>query len=443
MIINGRKVNTNLAFPGERAADRTSAAHETVQAIGHEIVLMCQHFYPEMIASGMHMTQLAAALTKLGWGVTVYCASQTPHGAGDPPEEFEYEGIRIRRLLTPHADGRRLLRRGVFGLAFTFACAWTAFRTAGKYDILLLTTDPPFLGLVGCLVSKLRRKPYVLIVYDIYPDIAENLGVVRRGSLVSRLWRRATRTIMNRAACNVVIGRDMAQKVSEIVAEPKRAGICLIPNWSDETTVYPMPRDENPFRREHGLGESWVVQYSGNMGRTHNLECLIDAAGILRDRDIIFQFIGAGAKKEKLEQIAAQRGLKNVRFLPHQPIERLGEVLSAADLAVVCLESCFTGLSVPSKTYGIMASATPILGFLDPDSEIGRLIIETDCGTVLPDPTGEQVAAVITDLLDNPEKLRRWGQNGYRAFQAEYTLSLAAERYSRLLAQVLASVGSH
>ena len=167
----------------------------------------------------------------------------------------------------------------------------------------------------------------------------------------------------------------------------------MIPNWSDERRVRPVPAAANTFRREHGLNGQLVVQYAGRIGEKHNLEPLIDAARLLSDTDVLFQFIGEGAKRSKLEALVADSGLANVQFLPYQPMERLGEMLSAADLAVVCLETGHTGISVPSKAYGVIASATPIIGILDPDGEIGQMIKETGCG-VLVEPKGEEIASM-------------------------------------------------
>lgn len=411
------------------------------QLKSRSVTLFCQHFYPEMISTGMHMTELATALTRLGWSITVYCAKPSLDPNSEQTQEVEqestYEGVRIRRVPSVGAHRGSMIARGLMGVSFMLGCAWAALRHRREYDAILMTTNPPFLGLIGWAATKLLHKPYVLIVYDIYPDIAINLGAIGPRSLIARIWRRVTRLIMRSAARNVVIGRDMAEIVRAKLGKGREDSMVLIPNWSDERVVNPVERENNPFRAEHGIGDRMLVQYSGMMGRTHNLECLIEAAELLKDKDIVFQFIGGGAKKEKLMQMAEERGLENVRFLPYQPLPKLADVLSAADLSVVCLGKAFTGLSVPSKTYGVMAGGTPILGLLESQSEIGLTIVENDCGVVLEEPTGKQVADVIGELLDNPDRLRMMGQNGHRAFLENYTLSHAARRYSDVLESIL------
>ncbi|MGB0383255.1 MAG: glycosyltransferase [Ardenticatenaceae bacterium] len=148
---------------------------------------------------------------------------------------------------------------------------------------------------------------------------------------------------------------------------------------------------------------------------------------------ILFQFIGEGAKRAFLCAMSQEMGLNNVQFLPYQPFEKLAHVLSAADLAVVCLESACTGVSVPSKTYGIMAAGRPILAFMEPESEIGQVIEETECGFVLSNPTGKEVATLIREVMNQPQRLRAMGCNGYDAFRQKYTLARAVERYDVFL----------
>jgi glycosyltransferase involved in cell wall biosynthesis len=118
-------------------------------------------------------------------------------------------------------------------------------------------------------------------------------------------------------------------------------------------------------------------------------------------------------------------------------MDRLAEMLSAADLAVVCLERLFTGLSVPSKAYGVMASGTPILGFVDPSSEIGRMISESRCGLVLPDPGPAEIAASLRDLMTDGAKRKAMAEAGRSAFLASYTLARAARAYDTILSSMV------
>lgn len=404
------------------------------------VALLCQHFYPELISTGMHMTELAESLVRLGWQVTVFCAQPTLdlEGGGERvPSEIEHAGIRVLRVRAWGSHGAGLAARLAFAVTYLLSTLAAVVRRRSSFDVVLVTTNPPFLGLVGRLVRALGGPPYAVIVYDVYPDLAVRLGVLGRRSPAAWLWERVTRAILAKASSNVVIGRDMEKLIHAKLPARLHGTTTLIPNWSDENLVRPVPRETNPFRAEHGLRGRTVVQYSGRMARTHNLEPLVEAAGHLRDLPVTILLIGDGAKKKELQRIAAERGLDNVLFLPYQPRERLDEVLSAADLAVVCLGKRYTGVSVPSKTYGIMAAGVPILAFVDPESEIGLAVAEEGCGLVLPDPTPEGVATVLRGLVNEPERLETMAEASRRAFTTGYTLSLAARRYSDMLASVI------
>jgi glycosyltransferase involved in cell wall biosynthesis len=427
-----------LQFEAVHAVKRPAEPPDASEARpNRKIALLCQHFYPEMISTGMHMTELAQALTRQGWQVTVYCAQPSLKLDGHNeavPREMLHDGIRIVRLAACGSHGGGLAARLLFAVTYLLAAAWRMLVDGRQFAGLVITTNPPFLGLVGRLVRLVLGKPYVLIVYDVYPEIVVRLGILGASNPVVWLWRQVSRCILRGAAANVVIGRDMAEIIGQKLRAAEAKRMHLIPNWSDDRVVKPVAADENRFRREHVPHGKLVVQYSGRMGSTHNLEPLIEAAEILADRNVWFQFIGDGAKKKRLEALVRQKGLPNVQFLPYQPLENLCEVLSAADLAVVCLESLYTGLSVPSKTYGVMASGVPILAFLDPASEIGRTIAENDCGVILSDPTGRQVAETIERLMAQPGRLAEMGARGYRTFKRQYTLEHAGRRYSELLA---------
>lgn len=403
------------------------------------LVLLCEHFYPEMVSTGMHMTELATRLAELGWDITVYTARPAwanERGGERLPREMTYGGVRIRRVPTLGSARGGVASRTLAGLSFLASVTVALWRVRRRFQGMVVTTNPPFVGLVGRLFARLFGRPYLLIVYDVFPEFAISLGVLRPGSVVARAWDRVTREILAGASVVVVIGRDMEDLIRRKLPPARHGRMVLIPNWSDERRVHPVPHGENAFRREHGLDGRFVVQYAGRLGEKHNLEPLVEAAALLRGTPVFFQFVGEGAKKARLQALAAARGLDDVQFLPYQPMDRLAETLSAADLAVVCLEPGHTGISVPSKAYGILASGRPILGILDPDSEIGQMIKETGCG-VLVEPDPGEIAEAIRDLMADEEARGAMGEAGRHAFLERYTLAHAAASYDAALASML------
>lgn len=402
-----------------------------------KLALICQHFYPEMLSTGLFMTHIATGLVQRGWRVRVYCAQPLylPGGINneDTPRYLEYEGVEIIRVPTLSTARNSLLRRLLNAVTFLLAITWYLLRDRHSLLGVINTTNPPMLGLVAWLVKWGVELPFLTIVHDVYPDVAVQLGILGPHSPLTWLWERLTRLIFNQSVGLIVIGRDMAKLVRAKLSRRSAVLMTLIPHWADADYVYPVAREANSFTAEHELGHRFVIQYAGRMGRVHNLEPLVEAAQQLQDTPVLFQFIGEGAKRAKLETQVHDLGLSNVQFLPYQPYERLAEMLSAADLAVVCLDRTATGASVPSKTYGLLASARPILALVDPASEIGQLVTETDCGLVLANATGQQVAATIRQLMAAPAWVRQMGQNGYQAFQQKYNLTIALDQYDLCL----------
>ena len=422
-----------------RRRSRRGGRADASQPAEKKIALLCQHFYPEMVSTGMHMTELATRLAELGWRITVL-TSKPSWGTDDPyagpvPADMVYQNVRILRVATLGSQRGGMVSKAVSAVSFMPSAAWALWRRRADYHSLVITTNPPFVGVLGLLVSRVFRRPYLVIVYDVFPEFAISLGVVSAGSRLAKLWSHTTRLILNGAAATVVIGRDMRKLIEGRMPAHLHHRIVMIPNWSDERRVRPVPAAANGFRQEHVGDERFVVQYAGRLGDKHNLEPLLDAARLLSDANVLFQFVGEGAKKPKLEALVAEYGLENVQFLPYQPMHRLAEMLSAADLSVVCLELGHTGISVPSKAYGVLASGTPIVGILDPEGEIGQMIKETGCG-VLVEPTGDVVAEVIRDLMADVVKRQAMADAGRAAFLEKYTLAKAAAAYDAVLSSL-------
>src|SRR4029077_18513943 len=172
--------------------------------------------------------------------------------------------------------------------------------------------------------------------------------------LVNRTRARVNRYLLPDSDAVVALGDRMRRRlVEEKGADPAR--VSVIHNWADCEAIVPGPKD-NAFTREHGLGDRFVLMHSGNIGMSQNLDVLIEAASRLGARDgVVITRVGDGARRERLERDAAQRGLTNVRFFPYQPKARLHESFAAADAFLVSLKAGIEGYIVPSKVYGILA----------------------------------------------------------------------------------------
>jgi glycosyltransferase involved in cell wall biosynthesis len=272
----------------------------------------------------------------------------------------------------------------------------------------------------------------------VYPDVLVASGLFKRNSpFVSALAviQRALYRSMTRI---IVIGRDMEALVARASTSPRQ--IVRIPNWADADQVRPTPRDGNPLLAKLRLADKFVIQYSGNMGRTHGLECLADAADRLRGADDIhFLFIGTGAKKQWLERAVQERGLTNVTLLPYQPREALGVSLGACDLAIISFVAGMAGVSVPSRMYNVMAAGKPILAVADPESELARLVREEMIGWVTSPGDAAGIVDTILEAKRDVGQLAEMGQRARRAAETKYSYDLVIDSYRSVLGELLGS----
>jgi glycosyltransferase involved in cell wall biosynthesis len=382
------------------------------------------------------LTDLAAALAAAGADVRVV-TSRLRYGdaSASLPARESIDGVDVHRVRSLPFARDRLGARALDDLAFAAAASLALFRLVRRGDVVVAKTDPPLVLVPAGWVARRCGARIVNWLQDVFPEVAAELGVKLARGLPGRVLRWLRDRALARASANVVVGRLMRERISAPGIDPRN--IAVIANWADGAALRPVAPGANPLRVEWGIGDRFVVGYSGNMGRVHELETLLDAAALLAARsDIVFLFVGDGVQKAALVRTAAERGLTNVRFEPYQPRARLGASLSAADVHVVSLHPGLEGLVVPSKFYGIAAVGRPIVYIGDPDGEIGAIVGAADCGLRFVPGDASGLAAGLVALREDPDRRARLGGNARRLFEASYDKPIAVERWRELLARV-------
>ena len=213
--------------------------------------------------------------------------------------------------------------------------------------------------------------------------------------------------------------------------------ISCIQNWSDTNFIRPLPR-ENFFRRKYKLENKFIALYAGNFGRIHNFEDLLGTAEALkRYTELVFVMVGEGAMKEKLVQECQKRGIENLLIAPFEPRSRLPEVLAAADVSLVLLRRGMAGLSVPSKIYSILASGRPTIACLDKESDIARIVRESNSGFVVPPGNTQEFVRAVQLLCGDPEMKEGLGRNARHYAETQDLKSLAFRDYEQVFLNAL------
>ena len=410
-----------------------------------EVLILCQLFYPELVSTGQTLTELAEQLTAFGVDVEVLCGPPTVMVTKERlPRHLVHRDIHIHRVWGTQFPKLSLIGRVVNQLTFTCSVFLHLLLHRSNKPILVLT-NPPFLAVTCGLLRSLRvGAPYVFLVFDVYPDTAVHLGILKRHGFVSRLWDRANRFVFRHASAIVVIGRCMHEVISDKAARlgyPLNGKLHTIHIWSDDRSIAHAKRRENPLTDRFGTRGKFVVEYSGNMGRFHDMETIMGAAELLKDRDdIVFLFVGEGHKKRRMMEFAKEKGLANCQFHTYVPREELGQLLSLADVGLVSLVDGQEGLSVPSKTFGMMAAGVPIVAVMSDRSEIARIVEEEECGKVIRPGESQSLADAILTFYHDGAMREAAGRRSASAIKSKYNLHEAAKEYQELLATVKYSV---
>lgn len=261
---------------------------------------------------------------------------------------------------------------------------------------VIYVTNPP----LSYFVSLFLKNTYSIIVYDIYPDALKNIKIENL-NVIFKIWSWINRKIFKNACCIYTLSSGMKKLLLNYCEKEK---IKVIPNWSGSTQLKPINKWNNPFVNSYNLMDKFVVMYSGNIGRTHNVEIMMELAIRLRaELDINFFIIGEGFKKNDLMKIANEYNLKSCHFLTWQPSNKICYSLAAADISIVTLTEDAANISVPSKTYNLLAIGSPLLCIAPERSEIGRLVKNTNCGMCFMKEQIDEMVAYILKLKNNKE----------------------------------------
>lgn len=392
------------------------------------IIFLNRFYWPDEPATAQLLTDLASQLALRGRQVIVIASHP---GRPDVPSTETHRGVQIVRVNgTRWAASRGLAGKAVDFATFYVAALWRLLATARRGDAVVSLTDPPLVGIGAWIVARLRGARVYHWVQDIYPELAIELAgqgwLAAFAPLRDRAWRKSD-------GC-VTLGTDMASVLAG--ARVNSANIRLAPNWAPAGLTPQGPRAGDALRAEWGLAEKFVVAYSGNLGRVHDLDPVLAVAEALHDAPhIAFVFIGGGAQRKPLEAAAASRGLTNVLFRPPAPRARLAESLAVGDVHLVTLRPRCERYVFPSKLYGIAAVGRPVI-FVGPHGcELAQLVLREDIGHAFDRSATVAMARTLRLLAADPAACARLGAAAARFAVAGGGAAGAADFWHELFSE--------
>ena len=415
------------------------------------LVVLCPHFAPDTAPTGDVMTRIVHELAERGHELHVvtalpwYRRHAIEDGWGGRLVRAEAVGwgsiTRVHPF--PGDDKTNLVRRAAgfagFSLLAGLAALVAGTRLGGagrrgrlRVDGVIAMSPPLTLGLTGWIVRLVRRGPLVFNIQDVFPDAAVETGAITNRRIIA-VARWLERVSYERADAVTVLSDDLRDNVVGKVGAATRDAVRVIPNFVDTAAIVPANR-ATAYRERMGLGDATVVMYAGNVGFSQSLDLLVHAAREMPD--VVFVINGDGAARPGLEQTAAET--PNLRIAGYVGKDELSDLLASADLHVVPLKAGLGRVSVPSKTYSILAAGRPVLAAIDPGTEVPRILEASGAGIAVPPDDPEAFTAALRTLLADPEGLRRRGESGRAWVEQAVSPAAVGERYERLLVELAA-----
>lgn len=382
------------------------------------VLKLSSYCYPEQVASS-HLTK---DLYEKYETSDIVCEEYAPIPTRGVDKETrkKYKKIKYEELYNGHVQIHRyamfkepknsLLR--AFRYTLCIIRGFFAGLCAKDIDVYYASSTPPINGLIMSLLKKIKKYKIVYNLQDIFPDSLVHTGMTKKGSLIWKIGRWVENVTYKSADKIIVISEDFKKNIMEKgVPEEK---IEIIYNWVDENQVVNVERENNILFDKYNLDkDKFYICYSGNVGKTQNMDMLVDIAKELEENENIqFVIIGDGAYKATLEELIKEKNVINITLLPFQDYADISQVFSLGDAGLIISKKGVGNNSVPSKTWSIMSAERPVLASFDKGSELDRIITENNCGICVDADDKDALKNAILEMYENKDLLPDAGKKG-------------------------------
>jgi len=397
------------------------------------IIFVHSFFYPDYSAGSQMLSDLVFYLAKKGMNISVITSRKMYDGGSDLlPSYEEINGVNIFRTRSTAFGRKTYIGRICDYLSLEVSLIFKLFRITKKQTVVVLMTDPPLLNIIARPVIGFKGGKTVNWLQDLFPEVAVGAGLLKKSSFINKAITKLRNISLNRSENNIVIGHLMQDYLLKVGIDRKK--VLRIPNWADGSAIKSLPRDENSIRLEWGLKDKFIVGYSGNLGKAHDVNTILSAIEQLQhEKHICFLFIGGGVGMRQLKRYVVKNKFKNVLFKPYQPREILHLTLSVADVHLVVLDPRMEGFIVPSKIYGILAAGRPLIFIGSKEGELSIEVFNLKCGASVEIGDTELLIDLIKTYSMDIELIQKMGQSGRRGFEELYDLPVSADKFYTLL----------
>lgn len=364
------------------------------------------NYAPELTGIGKYTGEMATWLAGQGHDVSVvtampYYPEWEVHKSykGKLWHKEMLDGVKVYRcpLYVPKnvTSVKRIIHE--FSFLASILPIWFLTLFQQKYDVVFCISPPFHLGLLPLLYARIRGSKFINHIQDLQVDAAKDLGMIKNKRFLDIMFS-TEKYIFDTGDFVSTISTGMQRKISEKYIDEDK--LFLFPNWVDENAIYPLTKDQS-LRREFGINnDDKIILYSGNLGEKQGLEIIIEVArSFTKRKDVHFIISGTGGGKERLIRMAEEHNLKNIKFYPLQPYEKLSALLAMADIHLVLQKKSASDLVMPSKLTGILAAAGCALVTAPPGTSLYHIIHRHQMGILVEPESAEALREGIENAL--------------------------------------------
>ena len=372
-----------------------------------KVIFYCAYYEPE-IAAGISLSKdLVIGLAEAGIEVDVFTPKPTRGVSRETikkykkkSKEYLYDGkISIHRIPMIQEKKNPLLR-AIRYFMLNVAFCWKGI--VSNADVIFIDSTPPTQGLMASVVKKIKKIPIVYNLQDVFPDSMVTAGFTQQNSIIWKIGRVIENITYKNVDHIITISNSMKENVlKKGVKEEKVSTIC---NWIDIDKVYPIDKDKNKIYEEFSIPrDKFLVLYAGNFGAAQGADIILKVAQIMQEyKEICFVVFGGGAEFYDFE--IQSSAYKNIIVNKLLPIERVSEVYSLGDIALITCKKGVGKAGMPSKTWSIMACNTPIVAAFDTGSELDLIVSAANAGICIEPENPDKLKETILEFYENKNR---------------------------------------
>ena len=406
------------------------------------ILVINQYYRPDVASSGQLLADLCEFL--YSQDITVHVITGQPSYTSEAPKVPKEEllnGVTVHRVSLGKSIGKKTLLTRINGYCKFLLRSWLmAHKVARRTspDVIMTLSNPPFVGLVGGLVARKRKIPFVYVLYDIHPDILIATKWMNIPTICIKAWN-FVNILIFKCATTIIVPSSTMKKTLVTNKSLSEQKIEVIPNWARpeiKEQSYSTPIKSNLGIPQHHT----MVLYAGNIGIMQQLDPILDSAYSLRKLPIHFVFIGEGEKKSELIQRSNTEKLTNVHFFSYQPEQQFAQIVQESDACLVTLQPRLDAFSAPSRAYTFLSAGTPIIALMPSDTELAKLITDKQCGWNV--VNSEQLSLLLEGLVDNRDECAKKGNQAQKLYWDNYRESIVMHQYLEVIKEQISHIDS-